>query len=250
MSGRIVLITGAASGIGAATALRLAGVETALVVTTRGNMDGLTATVDAARAKGAQVLAIQGDLTEAGFPEDLVTQAVARFGGLDQIVSNAGRAKKGAFGDIKAADLEDAISVNAMPFFHLITAALPRLKASPWGRVVAISSFVTTNFGASAAPFTLTAAAKGALENLALSLAYQLAPDGVPVNCVSPGFTRKVGGHAALSQAAWDAAAQTTPDGRLAEPDDIAAAVEFLLSREARHITGQILRVDGGLSLR
>jgi NAD(P)-dependent dehydrogenase (short-subunit alcohol dehydrogenase family) len=71
----------------------------------------------------------------------------------------------------------------------------------------------------------------------------------VTVNCVAPGFTRKVGGHAALPPAGWEAAAAATPAGRIAEPDDIAAAVAFLLSREARHITGQILRVDGGLSL-
>ena len=81
------------------------------------------------------------------------------------------------------------------------------------------------------------------------ALAFELAPAGVTVNCVAPGFTRKRGGHAALGAAAWEAAARATPSGRIAEPEDIATAIAFFLSRDAGHVTGQILRVDGGLSL-
>lgn len=247
---RVVLVTGAASGIGAAVARRLAGPDTALVLTTRANAAGLGAVAEAVQAAGSPVLAPLSDLAAPGAAATLVAQAVQRFGRLDQIVSNAGRAQKARFGDFGAEDLSDAFAVNTLPFQALVTAALPALQASPWGRVVAISSFVARNVGVNGVFFPATAAAKGALEALARVLALQLAPQGVTVNCVAPGFTRKVGGHAALDPAAWEAAAAATPNGRLAEPEDIAAAVAFLLSREAGHVTGQILRVDGGLSLR
>lgn len=247
---RVVLVTGAASGIGAAVARRLAGAETALVLTTRANAAGLGAVAAVAQAAGSPVLATLADLAAPGGAETLVADAVQRFGRLDQIVSNAGRAQKARFGGFGAADLSDAFAVNTLPFQAFVTAALPALETSPWGRVVAISSFVAHNVGVNGAFFPATAAAKGALEALARVLALQLAPQGVTVNCVAPGFTRKVGGHAALDPAAWEAAAAVTPNGRLAEPEDIAAAVAFLLSREAGHVTGQILRVDGGLSLR
>ena len=98
--------------------------------------------------------------------------------------------------------------------------------------------------------FPATAAAKGAVESLIRTLAVDVAPKGITVNCVAPGFTEKESrGHSALSQDAWNKAAALTPSGRLAKPADIAAAIAFFLSEEAAHITGQRLRVDGGLSL-
>lgn len=246
---RVVLITGAASGIGAATARRLAGADTALVLTTRGNARGLEETAEAARAKGGEVETVLGDLGEAGFPAALAERARGRFGRVDQIVSNAGKAQKTVFGSLSRADVEDALGVNTLPFFDLVTACLSDLQASAWGRVVAVSSFVANDIGINGTIFPGTAAAKGALEALSRTLAFQLAPTGTTVNCVAPGFTRKYGGHAALGPEAWEAAAKATPSGRIAEPGDIAAAIAFLASREAEHITGQVLRVDGGLSL-
>ena len=246
---RVVLITGAASGIGAATARRLAVSGTALVLTTRANAAGLDAVAADAVAAGAAVTTRLADLTVPDAAADLVTLALGRFGRLDQLVSNAGRAQKARFGDIGTADITAAVALNALPFVALATAALPALEASDWGRVVAVSSFVVHDIGINDTLFPATAAGKGALEALARNLAFQLAPRAVTVNCVAPGFTRKDGGHAALPPAAWEAAARATPSGRIAEPADIAAAIAFLLSREARHITGQILRVDGGLSL-
>lgn len=247
---RVVLVTGAASGIGAATARRLAAPGTALMLSTRANAAGLDVVAEAARAAGAEVETALADLSEAGAAEALVSRARGRLGPVDQIVSNAGRAARGHFGAFGAAELNEAMAVNTTPFVLLVSAALEDLAASAWGRVVAISSFVARNVGVNGTFFPATAAAKSALEALSRVLALQLAPQGVTVNCVAPGFTRKDGGHAALDPAAWEAAAAATPDGRLASPEDVAAAVAFFLSREAGHVTGQILRVDGGLSLR
>lgn len=246
---RVVLITGAASGIGAATALRLAGPDTALFLTTRSNENGLNATVNAAAAKGARTAHALADLSEPGSAASLVASAQSALGAIDQIVCNAGRAQKAIFGEFGREDLNTALGVNAVPFVELVNAAKSDLEASVWGRVIAISSFVANDFGVNGTIFPATAASKGALEALAQSLAFQLAPTGTTVNCVAPGYTRKVGGHAALPPKAWEDAARATPSGRIAEPEDIAAAIAFLLSRDAGHITGQILRVDGGLSL-
>lgn len=246
---RVVIITGAASGIGAATAQALAAPKTALMLTTRSNGDGLTATAAAAGEAGARVETVLADLSAPSAPADLVGTTKDRFGRVDQIVSNAGKAAKQRFGDFDAPDVAQALAVNTLPFVGLVTAALPDLEASSWGRVVAVSSFVANDIGINDTIFPTTAGAKGALEALAKTLAFQLAPTGTTVNCVAPGYTRKQGGHAALAPAAWEAAARATPSGRIADPEDIAATIQFLLSKPARHITGQTIRIDGGLSL-
>ncbi len=246
---RAVIITGAASGIGAATAGRLAGEGASLMLATRSNKEGLARTADAVRESGCPVATWLGDLSGEGASARLVSATREAFGRVDQIVSNAGKAKRGAFRDLTRADVREALSINAIPLIELVNAAMGDLIESDWGRVVSLSSFVAHDFGINDVLFPATSASKGAVEALTKALAFEMAKKGVPVNCVAPGYTRKVGGHAAIGEEAWKAAADATPNGRLAEPDDVAAAIAFFLSREARHITGQVLRVDGGLSL-
>ncbi|HRD75084.1 MAG TPA: SDR family oxidoreductase, partial [Hyphomicrobiaceae bacterium] len=127
-------------------------------------------------------------------------------------------------------------------------AARDALVGSPAGRIVFVSSFVAHRFVAGA-NFPASAAAKAGGEALARALAIELAPHQVTVNSVVPGYTRKDHGAGVLGTAAWDAAARLTPLGRIADPADVAALIAFLLSDEARHITGQSIAVDGGLSL-
>lgn len=246
---RVVLITGAGSGIGAATATRLAGERTDLVLSTRSNADGLARVAEAARQSGSRVVTRLGDLSDPRFAAELIDVARDSFSRVDQIVSNAGKAQRGSFRSLSRDDVQAAVSVNALPFFELVRATMDDLVASDWGRVVSLSSFVANDFGINGTIFPATSASKAAVEALTKSLAMELAPHGVCVNAVAPGYTRKVGGHAALDSKAWEEAAKATPNGKLAEPEDIAATIDFLLSRDARHITGQVLRVDGGLSL-
>lgn len=248
----VVLVTGAASGIGAATVRAVAVPSRALAIHTRGasteSRARLASVAAAARDAGADVLELDGDLAEVGTARRLVEATVARFGGLDHVVANAGFADRRATAGLTRADLDRSLATMAGAFLELAQAAAPALRASAHGRIIYLSSFVAHRY-AQGALFPASAAAKSAGEALMRTLAAELAPSGVTVNAVVPGYTRKDGGHSALNPDAWKAAAVATPLGRIAEPDDIAALIAFLLSPAARHITGQAIAVDGGLSL-
>lgn len=247
---RAIVLTGAASGIGAAVARALAGPGTALLLHTRRNESGLSAVARDCRAAGAEVETVLGDLSDTAFSAGLPGQAKAAFGRLDQIVNNAGAALRKPFGEFSQDELAQALAVMPVAFSAMVTSALPDLEASDWGRVVIVSSFVAHVHGKAGTLFPTTTAAKAALEGLMRALAWQLGPTGTTVNAVVPGFTRKEGGgHLAVTSDMLTRAMAETPTGRLCEPQDIAAAVRFLLSREARQITGQALHVDGGLTL-
>ena len=250
---RVVLITGAASGIGAAVCRRLSANGCHIALHTRGSQNSrkqdLEAVARQAEEAGSSVLMLFGDLSEDGVATNLINQTQEFFGRLDQIVSNAGFSDRRLLGEVDRETLDRSLKAMPGAFFDLITAALPALIASDWDRVVAVSSFVAHVY-AEDGLFPATGAAKAGVESLAKSLAVQLAPSGATVNCVVPGYTRKdVSGHSALPEIAWQRAINKTPNGRIAEPDDHAAMISFLLGRDASHITGQVIHVDGGLTL-
>lgn len=254
MSKPIILVTGAASGIGAAICRVLARPGISLLMHTRGgangdNLEKFEQVVEEVRGKGAYVATTLADLSEKGASERLVDAALTTFGGLDQIVSNAGFAIKAPIGEVSRLDFDRSYETITGAFFDLATAALHPLSRSNCGCIVAISSFVAHRY-ASDALFPVTSAAKSAMEALAKSLAVQLGPIGVTVNCVAPGYTQKdKGAHRAISSEALRLAREKAVLNRIARPVDIAHTVKFLLSRNARHITGQTIRVDGGLSI-
>lgn len=244
---RAILVTGAATGVGAATARRLAAPGVSLLLHTRKNEAGLAAVADEARAKGALAEIMLGDLADPATPAALVAGVAARFGRLDAVIANAGFADRTA-----AADLTDeAFARSTEPmmagFLRLARAAAPHLRAGTDPRIVAVSSFVAHAYRPGFPLFPASAAAKAGLEALVKALAIELAP-AITVNAVAPGFVRKdAGAHVALSLAAMQDRAQWIPLGRIAEPADIAAAIAFLAGPDAAYITGQVLHVDGGL---
>ncbi len=245
------LITGAATGIGAAIARRLACPGARLFLHTGSNADALEALAVELRGTGAEIATGLGDLALPETAPALVDAARSAFDQpLSRLISNAGRAQKARFGEVTAEDLSAAFAMMPIAFFRLVEAALPDLETAVHGRVLAISSFVAHGFGTNGMLFPASGAAKAALEALAKALAVQLGPSGTTVNCIAPGFTRKdAGGHRATTSAAMEAAATITPNGRLGVPEDIAETAGFLLSPAARHITGQVIHVDGGLLL-
>lgn len=245
---RVVLVTGAATGIGAACCRRMAGPDTAILVHTRKNAEGAERTAEAVRAKGGLAHVVLGDIADPATPAALVDAARERFGRLDVVVANAGFADKTPLLQTDDAQIARTLDTVLWAFIRLARAALPVLAEARAPRLIAISSFVAHTFRNDVTVFPATSAAKAAVEALARGLAIEFAPRGVTVNAVAPGFTQKdPGAHAAYSPAQWEMVKRSVPLGRLGTPDDVAAAVNFLASAEAGYVTGQVWHVNGGL---
>ena len=243
---RRYLITGAASGIGAACVRAMAAPDTAFLVHTRRNQAGAEAVAAAARAAGATAEVMLADIAAAEAPQALVARAQALWGGLDVVVANAGFADRTPMLAQDEAGFARSLDTILWAFIRLARAAAPLLGQD--GRLIAISSFVAHVHRTGVVGFPATAAAKAGVEVLSRTLALELAPRGVTVNCVAPGFTRKdATGHSAFTPEQWQQVVANIPLGRLGTPDDVAAAVAFLASPAAGYITGQVLHVNGGL---
>ncbi|WP_270934228.1 SDR family NAD(P)-dependent oxidoreductase [Falsiroseomonas oryzae] len=242
---RVVLVTGAASGIGAACCRRMAGPGTAILVHTRRNAEGAARVAEEVRAKGAEAEVMLGDIADAALPDALVARALERFGRLDALVFAAGFADRTPFRDAPDAVFAKSLDAVLWGFLRTARAALPHLED---GRIVAISSFVAHVFRTDVTLFPASAAAKAGMEALVRAVAMEAAAKGTTVNAVSPGYTRKdPGAHAALTPAQWEAVTAKIPLRRLGTPDDVAAMVNFLCSPEAGYVTGQVIHVNGGL---
>ncbi len=243
--GKVAIVTGASTdpGIGTASARRLA-LEGASVVINARSEERLRATERALQEEGLAVVACPGAADQESVPALLVETAISQFGRIDLLVNAVGGAAFiGSALSMGRSDLMDTVAVNTWPAVALIQAAMAGGLADGGGAVVNISSGSPKKTTPSMAAY---AAAKSALNALTRTLANELGAKGVRVNAVSPGLTRTDGTRPMWEDDDGRAAGTNLLLGRMTEPDDVAAAVAFLLSDEAASITGVLLDVDAG----
>ncbi|MBP1848911.1 SDR family NAD(P)-dependent oxidoreductase [Rhizobium halophytocola] len=239
---KVVIITGAGSGMGKATAERFAteGAKVVIAGRRKAPLDAL-----AAELSPAKVLVQTCDVSQESEVEALVKAAVDAFGGIDVLVNNAGVVVSGDVTQTSTADWRKVMSIDLDGVFFMSRAAMPHLRASK-GSIVNVASVSGTGGDWGMAAYN---AAKGGVVNLTRAMAMDHGKDGVRVNAVCPSSTRTPMGEGVVTNDALMAKFQErfALEGP-AEPEDIAGAVAFLASRDARFITGVNLPVDGGIS--
>jgi NAD(P)-dependent dehydrogenase (short-subunit alcohol dehydrogenase family) len=240
--GKRALVTGAARGIGAAIALALADRGADVAITYERSAERAAEVVRSIEQKGRRGLAIQADSADAAAVKRSVDAAVDGLGGLDILVNNAGIARYGAVAEMHLSDIDALLDVNVRSVVLASQAAIPHLGQG--GRIVSIGSCL-----AERVPFpgvTVYSMTKSALLAFTRGLARELGPRDVTVNLVQPGGTDTDMNPADGAQS--DGIRALTPLGRYGTPEDVAAAVAFLVSPAARQISGSVVTVDGGLN--
>ena len=239
---KVAFITGGSRGIGRAVARQLAAEGYAVGINYIQATDAANALVEELTGKGCQAMAVQADVADREAITAAIRQVEAAFGPVTLLVNNAGIAEHQLFQDVTPEFWYRMVNVNLSGAFHTIQAVLPNMIREKSGCIINISSI----WGQRGASCEVTySATKAALIGLTRSLAMEVAPSGIRVNCVAPGvictdMARSLGGDV------LEDLAQETPMGRLGAPEDIAQAVSFLASDKASFITGQVLTADGG----
>ena len=243
LQGKVALVTGASRGIGAAIALRLArrGAKVACVATSAEKAKS-TASACSELAEGSRAYGC--DVASTSAVADLVAEVQKEMGGLDVLVNNAGITRDQLLLRMSEEDFDRVVAVNLKGTWNFLKAAARPLMKSG-GRVVNITSVVGITGNAGQANY---AASKAGIVGLTRSLAKELSGRNVTVNAIAPGFIA-TDMTAGLDEKASTELLSSIPLGRIGSPDDVAAAVDFLVSPGGAYVTGQTLVVDGGLSL-
>ena len=246
LHGKVALVTGAYRGLGFAIAQGLA--EAGATVVLNGRKAELLASAaktltDAGRRASTCVFDVtDGDAVRAG-----IAAVEREHGGLDILVNNAGIQRRNPLVDFKRQDWDDVIATNLTAPYLVAQAALPGMIARKSGKIVNIASLMSELARPTVVPYT---AAKGGVRQLTRGMAVELAPHNIQVNAISPGYFATEMNRALIDNAEFNAwVCKRTPAGRWGQPPEIAGLAVFLCSAAANYITGQLITIDGGMSV-
>lgn len=246
--GKVAIVTGSSSGIGKATALRLAGEGAAVCGVANRNAEGGAATAREITEAGGKALFVQADVSLAADCGRVVAETLQAFGRVDVLVNNAGITKGAPLEKLDEALWDLVLDTNLKSAYLMSRAAVPDMLTRGWGSIVNIASVHAI---ATYTPLAVYSASKAGLCGLTRGLAVEFAARGIRFNCILPGSidtSLHPRWNQAVDRAAWKPrAVEALPIKRAGAPDEIAAAVAFLASDEASYITGAALTVDGGM---
>ena len=244
---RVALVTGGSRGIGKAVVTALANDGAKVAFVYRGSQAAAEALVAEVTQSGGTCRAIQADVSQPGAAQPVVDQVLADWGRVDILVNNAGVIKDGLFLRMDAADWNTVLDTNLGGTFAFCRAVAAQMALKQrFGRIINISSVAATHVNAGQCNY---AASKGAVNSLTRALAVELGSRNVTVNAIAPGFIETDMSEAVRNKAGDFIAKKMIPVRRLGKPEDIAAVVTFLAGPGAAYVTGQVITVDGGLSL-
>jgi len=239
----VAIVTGAGSGIGAATARLLAerGLGVALVGRRRERLDALAAEIAAA---GGRAFAVPADLAEPQAPPAVVDAVLDACGQIDVVVNNAATLMLQTLEDVSVADFDRHVAVNVRSPYFLVQAALPALRSSSSPVVVNVSSAAAAMYRRGQSVYGLT---KAAIEHMTMNLAAELAPDRIRVACVRPGpVESEIHTSVTDPEARLRELGSLVPLGRVGRPEEIARWIWHLVDADAEWVTGAVLTIDGG----
>ncbi len=245
LSGRVAIVTGSGRGIGRAIALKLAELGATVVVNDVGDIGPAEGVAEEIRAMNRQSEAMLGDVSSASDVARLVNTTIDTYGKVDILVNNAGINRDHLLVRMSDEDWDKVLSVDLRSVFLCTRAVLKPMIKQRWGRIVSMSSIVGIVGNPGQANYS---AAKAGIIGFTRTVAKEVAPRGITVNAIAPGhietsMTEK------LAEDWKEKIKKVIPIGYFGSPRDVAEAVAFLVSEEARYITGQVLNVDGGMAI-
>jgi 3-oxoacyl-[acyl-carrier protein] reductase len=242
---RSALVTGASRGIGRATVIRLAANGHRVAVNYNTHEDEAEVVVEEIRAAGGTAIAVGGDISDKDSATAMIDEAVAAHGAIEILINNAGVIKDALLLRMKDEQFDFTMKVNMYGTYYCTHKVLPGMVRGRWGRIVNISSVVGMRGNIGQSNYS---ASKAAVFGFTQSIAKEVATRGITVNAVCPGYIYTATS-ADISDNQRDTVMTWIPQGRFGEPDEVAPMIVFLTTDEAQYITGDIIRVDGGMAI-
>ena len=245
LAGKVAVVTGASKGIGAAIAKSLASEGASVVVNYASSRSGADAVVSDITAAGGKAVAVHGDVSKAAEAQGIIDSAVKNFGRLDILVNNSGVYEFSPIETFTEQHYTKIFNVNVLGLLLTTQAAVKHL--SEGSSIINIGSVVSSLTPPNSAVYTGT---KGAVDAITGVLAKELGPKKIRVNSINPGMVETEGAHAAgfIGSPFEAGAVAQTPLGRIGQVDDIASVATFLASNDSKWVTGELIRVGGGLA--